>query len=286
MLYARRPDWMRDWLAARGLESRVFDISAFSAGDFEVIVNAIGNGAPGRIKAAGADILKTTERFDRMCLDYLERCVDCAYIFLSTGRVYGADYERAQMLDPVPFSPDQFATNEFYPLAKRKAELRHRDLVQRRIADIRIFGYVSDELGLRDDFLVSQILRALVNEEVFVTTSRDFARDYIGPADLISLIDRLLEARVPNNAYDVYSARPTMKFEMLDALARNCGLRYTVDQTRAPAAEPEHCPDTISRQTAAQKIGYVPNRTSLESVLDVAEAICRDSGKSIGHRKQ
>lgn len=262
---------MRDWLMNRALEARVLDISAFPVGEFELIINAIGDGAPGRIKAAGTGILETTEYFDRICLDYLDRNPNCAYVFLSTGRVYGDDYERAQRPDPHPLELARFTDAQFYPLAKRKAELRHRDLTRKHIADIRIFGYLSDEINLHDDFLVSQILRTIIDDDVFVTTPSDFVRDYIGPDDLIELIARLLEAGVPNNEYDICSAGPTTKFEMLETLAKNFGLRYTIDGTPVPTTRR----DTISLQTAARRIGHIPSRASLENVLSTADAIRR-----------
>lgn len=272
---------MRDWLTIRGLEARVLEISAFPAGEFELIINAIGDGAPGRIKSAGASILETTEYFDRMCLDYLDRNPNCAYVFLSTGRVYGDDYECAQRPDPRPLALDRFTEAQFYPLAKRKAELRHRDLTRKHIADIRIFGYLSDEISLQDDFLVSQILRALIDDVVFVTTPSDFVRDYVGPEDLIELIDRLLKVGIPNSEYDICSASLTTKFEILDTLAQGFGLRYIIDGAPVPTLRR----GAISLQTAAREIGYIPTRTSLENVLGTAEAICCQPGKPDRHRE-
>lgn len=272
-LYARRPEWMREWLADRGLRARVFEIAAFPDGQFELIINAVGDGAPGRITDAGAGIVETTDRFDQACLDYLDRNTDCAYVFLSTGRVYGANYECAQRPNPCPLPPNRFSGTEFYPLAKRRAELRHRGLPHRRIADIRIFGYVSDEIDLKDDFLVAQMLRALVDNSDFTTTPRDFERDYVSPGDLVSLIGRLQEAGVPNGAYDIFSARPTTKFEVLEVLGREFGLRYFFEG--APEPTPRH--ELISFQTAARAIGYVPGRTSLENVLATAGAVRRRS---------
>lgn len=270
-LYSRRPDWMRQWLTGNALDARVLEIQSFPSGRFDLIVNAIGDGAPGRIRAAAGGIVETTARFDEMCLDYLNRNSSCAYIFLSTGRVYGPNYEHAQKPDASPLEPDRFTREEFYPFAKRQAELRHRGLPHRRIADIRIFGYVSDEIDLQDDFLVSQMLRALVGGETFVTTPGDIERDYIGPDDLVSLIERLFDAGVPNGAFDIYSARPTTKFEMLQALARDFGLRFRFDGARNPILR--H--DRISLQTAAQAIGYIPRHTSLENVLAAAAAVRR-----------
>jgi nucleoside-diphosphate-sugar epimerase len=271
MLYARRPPAMRAWLAGQRIDARVFELEEFPTGRFDLVISAIGDGVPGKIKAAGDRILETTERFDRQCLDHLDRGSASAYVFLSTGRIYGAAYEAALEPDPQPLAPDSFAADEAYPRAKRLAELRHRERPHQHIADIRIFGYVSDEIGLDDDFLVAQMLRALVDEYVFLTAAQDFVRDYVGPEDLAALIGRLIAADVPNGEYDICSARPTTKFEMLDALSVP-GLRYSVEGGQ----EPVHCserPEMISRHGGARAIGHTPARTSLENVLACAAAI-------------
>jgi dTDP-4-dehydrorhamnose reductase len=270
-LYARRPLAMQEWLTEAGLPGRALDLSAFSEGECDLIVNAIGDGAPGRIQAAGVGIVETTERFDQLCLDYLDRHAGCAYVFLSTGRVYGAEYEAAQEPEPRPLDLERFTPAESYQRAKRGAECRHRAQAAQRIADVRIFGYVSSEIALDDDFLVAQMFRALVDDVVFETTATDVVRDYVGAADLAGFLARLIDAGVPNNAYDLCSARPTTKFEMLDAMAREFGLRYVSDGVLSSG--PRSRPETISRQACARDIGYVPRRTSLETVMASAAAI-------------
>jgi nucleoside-diphosphate-sugar epimerase len=262
---------MRAWLARHRIGAGVFDLEQFPSGRFDLVINAVGDGVPGKIKAAGDRILETTERFDRQCLDHLDAGSASAYVFLSTGRIYGVSYEGALERHPQPLPPDRFGDGEAYPRAKRLAELRHRDRSHQHIADIRIFGYVSDEMGLDDDFLVAQMLRALVDEYVFLTPAHDFVRDYVGAEDLAALIGHLIAADVPNGEYDIFSARPTTKFEMLDALSAP-GLRYAVDDGKVPVRCSER-PEAISRHGAAREIGHVPGRTSLENVLACAAAV-------------
>ena len=271
LLHARRPQAMQNWLDANGLSARVRDLSDFPSGDVDLIINAIGDGAPGKIRAAGSSIVETTERFDHQCLNYLKRNPGCGYIFMSTGRIYGEAYEAAQSPDPQPL-PMHLLSEQPYPLAKLQAEHRHRQLPSHRIADIRIFGYVSDEISLDDDFLVAQILQALVNNLEFATTPRNFVRDYVGPEDLLALIGNLVDANIPNGAYDICSAGPVTKFELLQALARNFNFRYDIEGV------PEMCgmvPELITRHCGSHGIGYLPGRTSLENVLGTTEAILR-----------
>lgn len=271
MLYARRPKIMQAWLKDRDLAAEIFDLADFPKGDFDLVINAIGDGIPGKIRAVGAQILETTEHFDSQCLDHLDRNPDRAYVFLSTGRIYGEEYEAARQPDPTPLPLEHLAEHP-YPLAKLQAEHRHRKRSHQRIADIRIFGFVSDEIGLDDDFLVAQMYRALVDKADFITRPHDLVRDYVGSEDLAELINRLMEADVPNAAYDLCSTRPVTKLELLEALAEDFGFHYRVDD-----AMPDRCqaPHLISDHDATRKIGYEPSRTSMQNVLRTADAILR-----------
>jgi uncharacterized protein YbjT (DUF2867 family) len=49
VLYARRPLVMRAWLARQRIEAGVFDLDAFPSGRFDLLINAIGDGVPGKI---------------------------------------------------------------------------------------------------------------------------------------------------------------------------------------------------------------------------------------------
>lgn len=269
MLYARRPEAMQAWLKDHDFRAEVFDLVDFPSGNFDLIINAIGDGVPGKIRAAGAQILETTENFDGLCLDHLDRNPDTAYIFLSTGRIYGEEYEAARQPDPAPL-PLELLADHPYSLAKLQAEQRHRNRPHQRIADIRVFGFVSDEIGLDDDFLIAQIYRALVDKTDFITRPHDFVRDFVGLNDLAEFTNRLISADVPNGAYDLCSAGPTTKFELLEALAETFGLRYRVDGAIQDRC---HAPHLISDHDGIQKIGYEPSRTSMQNVLCTADKI-------------
>ena len=276
-LYARRPEAMQTFLADWQLPARVQSLEEFADGRFDLIINAIGDGVPGKIRAAGDTIRQVTETFDRQCLDHLERNPECAYIFLSTGRIYGAAYEGAQREDPLPL-PEADLADHPYPLAKLAAESRHRDRSDLKIADIRIFGFVSDQIGLEDDFLLSEILQAVLDQAAFLTTGQDFIRDFVGPEDLAELIDCLVRAGIPNGAYDLFSAAPLTKFSLLDALACEFGLDYRVGEPRLSCGP---VPQTITLQDAAGAIGYRPLRSSLDNVIATANALVQGRRGSI-----
>lgn len=281
-LFVRRPDAAEAFASDRGLEVAVAPYEAFAERRFDLVINAVGDGVPGRIRNVGAAILDVTARFDQLCLGSLERHRETGYVFLSSGALYGPEYREALLPDPVLRVPIETVEPDlFYPLAKRIAELRHRDRPALPIADVRIFGFVSPELDLASDFLVAQMLSALVRGETFETGPVDVVRDYIGPEDLVGLIDVLLANGCPNGAYDILSAAPTSKLRLLDALASRCGLDYQVETARQ---SPEYMalPPRLSNNRAAESLGFRPTRSSLDNVLCVAETIRASNPVSAG----
>jgi nucleoside-diphosphate-sugar epimerase len=272
-LFARRPDAAAAFAAARGLTVATDSYENFTSQCFDMIVNAVGDGVPGRIRQAGADIFAVTSAFDDLCLAAVERHPETFYVFLSTGAIFGPDYREALAPQPTLRIPlDKVDASQFYPLAKRVAELRHRERSERRIADIRIFGFVSPELDLDSDFLVAQALKATQRGEIFRVTPTDIPRDYIAALDLVDLIDAFVANGGPNGAYDILSAAPISKLRLLDALKSRWGLDYRIDGEGSPG---ELCPlpPRLSKDRSAEALGFRPSSSSLDNVLRVMETI-------------
>jgi len=270
-LFSRRPEVATSIARQQRLSVQVAPFEDLRLQQFDVIVNAVGDGEPSRILRAGAAILDVTARYDQLCLEQLERHPETSYVFLSTGAIYGPDYAEARKPDPTLRVP--LATHEpdlFYPLAKRIAELRHRERSALRIADLRIFGFVSSEMSLDNDLLLAHMMRALSQKDVFVTRADEAPRDYIGIEDLVRMIDLWIEQGCPNDAYDILSAAPTSKFRVLDALKRRFGLEHRVDVGERRELIP--LPERLSHQRGAEALGYRACRSSLDQVLHVAEA--------------
>lgn len=283
-LFARRPAAAAEFAAARGLRFVVQPYESFPGQQFDVVVNAVGDGVPGRIRKAGADIFAVTAKFDDLCLTALERYPDTFYIFLSTGAVFGPDYREAlASRRTLCVTLDTVESAQLYPLAKRVAELRHRDRPSRRIADIRIFGFVSTEIDLESDFLIAQALKATIRGEVLSAAAGDVPRDYIGPQDLVGLIDAFISAGGPNGAFDILSAAPTSKIRLLDELRRRGALRYRLEGPQS--CEPCSLPARLSNDRAAEAIGFRPVSSSIDNVLRVMEAMSNPSADAtIGRR--
>ena len=272
-LFARRPGVVHDFLDLEGLAARVATFDGFAGGDYDLIINAVGNGDPAGIRREGAGILETTAHFDDLALGYLRARPETGYLFLSTGAIYGEDYRQALEPEPVLRLPLNRATpKEFYPLAKRIAEIKHRTASDLKVSDIRIFGFVSRALDPQGGFFLSQVLQKLLADEVFETGASDFVRDYASSDDLVRLVRAIVENGVPNREFDLYSAAPTTKAGLLEAMKREFGLRVEIGGSQAIDAV-QTVPPFITAQRAAETVGYRPAGTSLQNVLDAVREI-------------
>lgn len=269
-LFARSPHRVERFLTANTLSSESIKtgrMEEFPAGAYDVVINAAGPGDPKTLGAPDTNILTVTEDLDRLGLRYVVDNPDAAYIYLSTGAIYGPDYDTDVFTWPVNAPP----LGRLYPLAKLTAEARHRALTDRKIADIRIFGYFSRHADRSAGFLLSQISDALLSRRRLVTGPEDLVRDYIGPNDLVALIRCLLRAGTPNGSYDIYSDRPATKFQILELLEGAVQLAWDVEGGDARRREP---PQTIARDgMRAASLGYKPKLSTLSLVEREIRAI-------------
>ena len=235
------------------------------AGDrFDLIINAAGPGDPASHRTLGAEMVRITERFDNLVLDYLDRHPACGYAFISTGAVYGNGYacpgnDESSLAIPV----NRMGSEHAYVLAKLAAEAKHRAAAGRNIADLRVFGYMTPLIDMESGFFVAAAARCLRDQRPFVTSGTDFRRDFVAPEDLAGLIAILFEHGMPNGCYDAASAAPTTKFEILEMLSRRFGLNVEMESGHGA---PLPAMDRITRASGAYNLGYRPRFTSMAAV--------------------
>jgi len=242
----------------------------FLAGDYDVVINAAGPGDPAKICESGSGIFEITEYFDNLALRYLSDHPASAYINISTGALYGDAYESVASEDSIFSISLNKPADKYhgYRVAKLNSEGKHRSLPQFAIADIRVFGYFSRFIDPGGTFFLSEVVRCLQEKRAFETSEEDFVRDYIGMDELTDLVRKLITAGIPNDAYDIYSARPTTKWELIEVLRDRFGLLC-----RNPSGRRKICPPLISRHDRAVGIGYRPGRTSLEVIVSEMAAL-------------
>lgn len=250
--------------------------SEFYNFEYDVIINCVGIGDPAKLKTAGASIFRLTETFDNLVLDYLENHTQTLYINFSSGAVYGTDFTKPvdeatiTLLDINNITP-----RDYYRIAKINAEAKHRALRSLNIIDLRVFGFFSRFIDLEAQYLMSEIISCVKYNKELVTDVKNITRDFVHPQDLASLIERCMENKLLNDTFDVYSLSPITKFNIIDYFSEQYGLKYTIkddiNKTTATGSKDNY----FSKNRKAQQIGYVPNFTSLDSIILESKEIFR-----------
>jgi len=272
VLYARRPDAVTNWLSTVGLLERynVDTFNAFRATEhFDAVLNFVGVGNPAQAAAMGASIFEVTLQYDELALNYVRQHSSCRYIFLSSGAVYGSNFE-----EPVDentkaiISVNSLQPPDWYGAAKIHAECRHRSLVHLPIVDIRVFNYFSRTQDISARFFISDVARAIQCRETFVTSTGNFVRDYLGSEDFHQLIQKILQSAPINAVVDCYTKMPVDKFQMLETLRSSFGLSYKLADLEGGLNATGSKKNYYSTNHRANSIfGYVPTLSSLETVV-------------------
>ena len=266
VLFARSPQRLRDQTWPDRV--RVEDLRGLDAAEFSLVINAIGAGDPSRVAAAGDAIVELTQYWDSALLAAMNPLT--RYVFLSSGAVYGGAGAVADAQLVVSINADRPLPP--YLAAKLLAELRHRNLPERAILDLRIFGYADPSISLDDRFFLAELARSIVRSEPFVTSPDDMVRDYAAALELKALIDCWEAADAPNGPADLYTSAPVRKLELLDAARGRYGLQVVT--SASSFANPTGAkPYYASTWRRAGEFGYTPQRSSLQIVLDMLDRL-------------
>ncbi|WP_315763399.1 NAD-dependent epimerase/dehydratase family protein [Bradyrhizobium sp. SZCCHNS2005] len=277
VLFARRPDILRAerWPEHVSVEA----IADFSAKNFDLVINAVGAGAPGRVAALSSEILDITQAWDDRVLTTMSDRT--RYVFLSSGAIYGGGFsapvdEGTEIVLPV----NRLDLIPPYTLAKLQAEIRHRHLPRRPILDLRIFGYADAAIPLDSHFFLADLARCVAHSEVFVTSPDPMVRDYAGALELAALIGCWRAAGAANMAVDLYTEKSVSKDELLTLATSRFGLE--VEYVRTTGSPTGAKSVYASNYRKATTLGYKPARSSLDIVLSVLEAAA-DRGRRGGN---
>lgn len=278
-LYARCPDAIRAWLAESNI-GRTYDIARFDdfscAEHFDAILNFVGVGDPAKLAALGGEIFDITSCYDEMALAYLRDHPRCKYIFMSSGAAYGGSFKDPAGDDTSAVVPINYLRPEnWYGVAKLHAECRHRAMSSHAIVDLRVFNYFSHTQDLTARFLMTDILRAIRDGSKLVTSAENIVRDYIGPRDFFALVSLFLDAPFVNAAFDCYTRSPVDKMSLLNAMQVEFGLTFELTEKPAGVNGTGGKQAYYSTSRAASSIGYRPEKTALETVLDESRLVLR-----------
>jgi len=270
-LFSRNVELLEKWANNTSLNGdyQVQKYSNFNNNQkYDVIINFVGVGDPVRAQKMGSDIFKITEQYDDIALDYLKYNKQTKYIFLSSGAVYGGDYKDPVNKDTLAtIDINNLAVIDWYTIAKLYAEAKHRSLADLSIIDVRVFNYFSHRQNMDARFLITDIVRAIKNEEVFKTSSDNIVRDFITPPDFYNLIQAIIDSKSMNTAIDCYTQAPVSKFDLLDGLKGEFGLKYEVDKNVNIVNATGLKTNYYSVNKIAENIGYKPKNISIVGIV-------------------
>jgi nucleoside-diphosphate-sugar epimerase len=267
-LFARTPNKVQEFLEAEKLagQNHIADFSQFLKGSYDVVINCVGMGTPQKVQGHQAELFLLTEKFDDLCLEYLQSHETTLYINFSSGAVHGK-------------SIVQLKPEDYYAMAKRTSEAKHRAFPNLNIIDLRVFAYFSRFIDLQAHYLITEIITCVKEKKEFVTGANNIVRDYCHPADLFSLVTKCIsywqQNKKINKAFDVYSKKPVSKMEIIEYFQKNNDLKVRVTTEtqglNATGNKDYYC----SEDKQAETIGYKPDYTALEAIALESKEILR-----------
>jgi len=269
-LFARRPDDVTKWLNDVGLSERylVDDFGAFGTQEFDAILNFVGVGNPAQAAAMGASIFDVTFQYDELALNYVRQHPECRYIFLSSGAVYGSSFDApVDARTKATIAINNLQPQGWYAVAKLHAECRHRSLAHLPIVDIRVFNYFSHTQDMDARFLITDIVRAIRDKTVLMTSTDYMMRDFIGPDDFHQLVNAILTSPATNDVVDCYTKAPVDKPTLLAAMQLQFGLQYELVQATTGVNATGSKPHYYSLNRHAENFGYVPALNSIQGLV-------------------
>lgn len=279
LLYARGIPYVENWLQRVGLQKnryKVNDYSEYGIEPHDVVINFVGVGDPRRAAEMGASIFDVTLKFDDLVLEQLRTYPERRYIFLSSGAAYGDSFDspvNATTESRIPINA--ITPQNYYAIAKLFAEARHRAHADLPIIDIRVFNYFSRTQDLNARFFITDIIRAIRDREVLITSNDFMVRDFVHPSDFFQLVNCLIKAPLNNTVVDCYSREPIDKTSLLVNMEKAFGLKYkAIDATKEVVVNATNTKSYYySINKKAEQFNYTPLLSSWECLLRESSAI-------------
>jgi len=272
-LFSRNEKKLEKTVSQLGLKKnfsvRTYD--EFNNSKYDVVINCVGISDPAKIKSSQGTILETTEKFDTMTLDYLERFPESKLINFSSGIVYGGNF--SSPITKTILIDENFDGNEKdgrgeYALSKINSEIKHRMLKSLNIIDFRLFSFFSRFINLDAKFLMCEMISSIMQNKKFLTDETDIYRDYIHPKDLFSYVKKCICKDSLNDVFDLRSKKPIGKFELLNFLKEKYGLQYEIDSGVKLSNPTGFKRNYYSESRKVESLGHKPEYSSMDTILD------------------
>ena len=258
----------------------------FGKNEYDVIINCVGISNPNTFEKNSRSIFDTAEFYDTMVIDYLKNFPTTLYINLSSGAVFGGEFDKpVDDSSTYKFDVNGINKGEMYSVSKMYLESKHRSLPDLNIVDLRIFGFFSRFIDVNAGFFMSELLRALKNKSEFITDKKDFVRDYVNPNDFYDLTKNCITNKKINDVFDVYSKEIISKFQILEECFNKFDLKFKLVEKIESISPTGVKKKYYSLSRKAEKINYSPQFSSLETILNESSLFLENSHISFGQNK-
>lgn len=244
------------------------ELKSFPKFSYGAIINCVGTGTFKKMRGDFTSYFTTTEEYDNSVISYLQGIDPRAlYINFSSGAVYGRNFSAPVDENTAnSIKVNHVAAEDYYSIAKLNSEAKHRAFGDLNIVDIRLFSYFSRFIDLEDGYFITELLSCILHNTSFITDEMNFIRDYVGPEDLFLMIKKCLNIKKINAAFDVVSAGPVEKKEILDYFVSEYGLKIKIDAKLNYSSPTGSKNVYYSKYANAASIGYKPEFSSLETI--------------------
>ena len=258
----------------------------FGKNEYDVVINCVGISNPNAFEKNSRSIFDTAEFYDTMVLDYLKNFPTTLYINLSSGAVFGGEFDKpVDDSSTYKFDVNGINKGEMYSISKMYLESKHRSLPDLNIVDLRIFGFFSRFIDVNAGFFMSELLQALKNKSEFVTDKKDFVRDYVNPKDFYDLTKNCIANKKINDVFDVYSKEIISKFQILEECFNKFDLKFKLVEKIESISPTGVKKNYYSLSRKAEKINYFPQFSSLETILNESSLFLENSHISFSQNK-
>ena len=275
-LFARSTEKLDNFLKIINYDKKIekIGLNDFTNKKYDAIINCIGIGDPKKLKDIGPEIFRLTEYYDNFILDYLKDNNSCIYINFSSGAAYGVDFSiPAENKKCCEININNICNKDNYGIVKLYSEAKHRSHGNFNIVDLRVFAFFSRFIDLNSKYFITELISCIKTKKELLTNNNNIVRDYVHPNDLFNLINTCINLRRINDVFDVYSLKPITKFEILDYFAENYGLIYKIETGIFGENATGIKDNYYSINIKAEDIGYVPNYSSKDCIIDEAKEI-------------
>ncbi|MFT6070592.1 MAG: nucleoside-diphosphate-sugar epimerase [Bacteriovoracaceae bacterium] len=273
---SRSPSKVLSFLKENNYQCEVISLEEVETRNFDIIINGAGVCDPLIIKENPELLFKSHEDVDALVMRNLKSYPMTLFLNISSGAIYGEDfskpapketpYEVPKLLRDIKGSP-----LDMYAMTKLFFERKHRELSQFKIVDIRLFSLFHRHIDLDSHYFMSQLLLANKKKETFLTSTENLVKDYSHPQDLIEIGLLLSKKEGINQGFDLTSALPVKKSEILDFFVAKYHLDVKYEQMSFNGTKLNY----YSESDDLQRLGFTPTGTSLECIAREMEFLTK-----------